>query len=247
MMRRVRINRVLALLGACLGASSAGTAAAQPKLIYSALDEYRPTPVPAANQDIVRRDVLPVARRLWGRVEGCLEEFRVIDAAYGAFTEAGMSQRAILYRFCETGHDFAKGGIAITQAGRVVAHVTIENAEPDGIRRLPDLDRNGVAELLLVDHAAHSGERSTVVSIVQLEPRGVRPMGLFGVYHDHSGTLSADRTEVASILHAVPGPRPRFELETYEHPEGSRARWIGLEKLHRVTPSPDRATYRRVR
>jgi len=27
----------------------------------------------------------------------------------------------------------------------------------------------------------------------------------------------------------------------------ARARWIGVEKLHSVTPTPDRATYRRVR
>lgn len=242
----IRPVRVLALLGACLAASS-GATAAQTKLVYSGLDDYRPTPVPAANVEMVRRDALPVARRLWRRAEGCREEFQVIDAAYGAFTEAGMSQRAILYRFCVTGDDVARGGIAITQAGRVVAHVTIENAAPDGIRRLPDLDRNGVAELLLVDHAEHQGERTTTVSIVQLEPGGVRSLGLIGVNRRAAGEAGRDRAEEASILHAIPGPHPRFEMETYEHPEGSRARWIGTEKLHPVTLRADRATYHRVR
>lgn len=244
----MRHARTFALLGACLAASAAGTAAGQErKLIYNALGEFRPTPVPAANVEMVRRDVLPLARRLWAHAEQCREEFQVVDAAYGAFTEAGMSQRAILYRFCETGHDFAKGGIAITQAGRVVAHVTIEGAEPDGIRRLPDIDRNGVAELLVVDHATHQGESTTYVSILQLGPGAVRAMGSIGVCHDRAGTASGDHTETASILHAIPGPRPRFEMETYVHPEGSRARWIGSEKLHPVTLEPDRTTYRRVR
>ncbi|HET7460815.1 MAG TPA: hypothetical protein VFJ82_06195 [Longimicrobium sp.] len=244
----MRAISIAALLCACVAAASVRAAGAQErKLIYSALEDFRPTPVPAANEQMVRRDVLPVVRRLWGRVDGCREEFRVVGAAYGAFTEAGMSQRAILYRFCETGHDFARGGIAITQAGRVVAHVTIENAEPDGIRRLPDIDRNGVAELLLVDDATHQGESSVVVSIVQLTPRGVQAMGSTGVYHANLGTRSGDRSEVASILHAIAGRRPRFELETYAHPEGSRARWIGTEKLHPVTLQPDRAAYRRIR
>jgi hypothetical protein len=244
----MRHTRIVALLGACCIATFARAAHAQErKLLYSALHDFQPTPVRAMDEEIVRREALPVARRLWGRREGCGEEFQIVDAAYGAFTQAGMSQHALLYRFCETGHDFARGGIAITQAGHVVAHVIIENAEPDGIRRLPDIDRNGVAELLLVDNALFQGERSTVVSIVQLVPRGVRPMGVFAVYHDDSGTLRRDSRQEASLLYAIPGPRPRFELETYEHPEGSRARWIGSERLHPITPLPDRTSYRRVK
>jgi len=244
----MRVKRIAVLLGACCVAALARPAHAQErKLLYSGLGEFRPTAVRDMDEEIVRREVLPVARRLWARVEGCGEEFRIVDAAYGAFTDAGMSQHALLYRFCQTRHDFAKGGIAITQAGHVVAHVTIEDAEPDGIRRLPDIDRNGVAELLLVDNALLQGELSTVVSIVQLVPRGVRALGSFGVYHDNAGTQRRDSHQAASVLYAIPGHGPHFEMETYEHPEGSRARWIGTEKLHPVTPQPDRTTYRRVR
>lgn len=244
----IRHTAAVALLGVCCMALSAHAAHAQERtLLYSGLRDFQPAQVRTMDEEIVRREVLPVARRLWGRVEGCGEEFRIVDAAYGAFTRAAMPQHALLYRFCETGHDFARAGIAITQGGHVVAHVTIEGAEPDGIRRLPDIDRDGVAELLLVDNALFQGELSTVVSIVQLVPRGVRPMGSVGVYHDNAATLRRDSHQRASLLYAIPGRHPRFAMETHEHPEGSRARWIGTERLHSVTLQPDRTTYRRVR
>jgi hypothetical protein len=168
------------LLIITLGALDVRDAGAQRREVFNATSEYRPSAVPPAHQAVVRREVLPQARRLWARVENCRDEFRPLDFAAGSFTAAGAPQRAVLYRFCETGHNFARGGIAILQAGRVVAHVTLENARPDGLRALPDVDRDGVSELMLVDNAMHQGQFTTLVSIVQLVPGGVRSFGVTG-------------------------------------------------------------------
>lgn len=237
----------------------ASPAGAQRRQLFNATGEHHPTAVRPGDLALVRRDVLPAARRLWGRVAGCREAFRALDSAYGAFTERGMAQHAVLYRFCETGHDVARGGVAIVQAGRVVAHVAIEDAEPDGLLRLPDIDRDGVAELLLVDHALHQGESTTGVSIIQLVPGAVRSLGGIGVHRDNFGTRDSVpgdpssaaardrvRSEHSSILWVTPGAMPVFERETYEFREGMRARWVGIERLHVVTLAP-RGAYRRVR
>jgi hypothetical protein len=241
--RRPGARVLLAVVPAMLAASTAG---AQRRPLFDAMREYHPAAVRPVDLALVRRDVLPAARRMWGRVEGCREEFRALGSAYGAFTERGMAQHAVLYRFCETGHDLARGGVAIVQAGRVVAHVVIEDAEPDGLLRLPDIDRDGVSEMMLVDFALHQGESTTGVSILQLERGAVRSLGGIDVHRDNFGTRGSPRSERSSVLWVTPGARPVFERETYEFREGMRARWVGSERLHVVTLTP-RGAYRRVR
>jgi hypothetical protein len=239
----------IALLCAAAGALVAGPADAQRRRVYSGLEEFRTAGVSPGDGALLRRDVLPEARRLWARVEGCRDEFRAIDAAAGSFTRRGAEQRAVLYRFCETGHDFARGGVAIVQGGRVVAHVTIEDAQPDGLRALADVDQDGVSELVLVDNATHQGEATTLVSIIQLLPRGVRSFGLASAYHSTPrGEARRDvGHEQATVLYATPARRPLFEAETYGHSDNERSRWRGTHRLHRIDLEPDRTTYRRVR
>jgi hypothetical protein len=130
----------MALLCAAAGALLARPADAQRRRVYSGLEAFRAAGVSPGDRALLRRDVVPEARRLWARVEGCRDEFQAIDAAAGSFTRRGASQRAVLYRFCAAGHGFARGGVAIVQGGRVVAHLTIEDAQPDGLRALADVD-----------------------------------------------------------------------------------------------------------
>jgi len=246
-MAAISIRTTAAAVVLLLSSALSRGADAQRVTVYDARREPSPTGARPADAAVLRRDVLPVARRLWPREENtCEEKFEAIDAAAGSFTGRGLAQRAVLYRFCETGHDFARGGIAIVQGGRVVAHVTIVDAEPDAVRALADIDRNGVSELVLVDHALHQGEATTSVSLLQLAPGAVRTLGGTGVYFD-VGTTRRDHHESASVLYAVPGTRPRFEVETHEHHAGDRSRWRGGEKLHPVTLERDRVTYRRLR
>jgi len=242
-MRRMATCVLLALAPVVVAASTAG---AQRQQLFNAMRDYHPAAARAEDLSVVRRDVLPAARRMWGRVDGCTEELRVVDSAAGAFTGRGMAQRAVLYRFCETGHDLARGGVAIVQGGRVVAHVAIEDGEPDGLRALPDVDRDGMAELMLVDFALNQGISTTGLSILQLVPGAVRSLGGIDVYRENLGTGEAMRSERASILWATPGAKPVFELETHEHHAGMRARWVGTERLHVVRLTP-RGAYRRVR
>jgi len=227
--------------------SSAAHAQPQTRRVYSAPWAPSESTVREADRAVARREILPAARRLWSRAPGCSETFRVIGAADGAFTGRGLAQRAVLYRFCEAGRDQARGGVAIVEAGRMVAHVTIEHATPDALQTGPDVDENGVGELVLVDSLRENGVITADVALVQLEPGGVRSFGAITVYDENFGTDQPMHREMASILTATPGPTPVFELETYIFREGMRARWVGLDRPHRVTLAQGRATYRRVR
>jgi hypothetical protein len=244
-----RATRSAAAVAAMLLAPALARAAgAQPVLVYDGRRDASPVGVRPADEAVLRRDVLPVARRLWPREENvCDERFQLLDAAAGSFTGRGLAQRAVLYRFCETGHDFARGGIAIVQGGRVVAHVTIVDAEPDAVRALADIDRNGRSEMVLVDHSVHQGEVTAGISILQLGPGTVRSFGSATVYSSDEGMERREHLETAAVVYVTPGARPHFERETHVHHSGDRSRWRGGERLHPFTLERDRTPYRRLR
>lgn len=235
-----------ALLCITLGAAVAPAAQAQRREVYQGTSEYRPGAVPPAHQAVVRRDVGPVARALWARVESCRDELRAIDFAAGSFTGPGAPQRAVLYRFCQTGPDAGRSGVAVLQAGRVVAHVAIENLHPDGLRPLPDVDRDGAWELMLVDDAVRGGEATTHVHILQLVPGGVRTLGTTRVRGDAPSRRRLDPRVAATILYVTPARRPVWEAEVYYSGE-TADRFRDITPLHRIALARDRATYRRVR
>lgn len=233
----------LVCAGLCIAAPRA--AGAQRTTIYDARREFpreaRSTDVTLLERQVTRRE----ARSVWG--QQCDEPFTIVDAAHGAFTRRGARQTAVLYRFCENGHDFANGGIVVLEGGRVAAHVTLQPSEPDGLKALPDVDRDGIAELLIEDGSTHQGVTEAGVSIIQLVPGGVRKFGAAGTYRDTEGTLDRVTNTEASILYVTPGRRPVFELETYGHRSTERSRWRGTERPHAIRLERDEVEYRRVK
>lgn len=224
------------------------SADAQPRRVYSALWAPHESTVREADRVVAQREILPEARRLWSRARRCTESFRVVAAADGAFTGRGLEQRAVLYRFCEAGPDAARGGVAIIEAGRLVAHVTIERSTPDALAAArADIDGNGVGELVLVDSLRENGRVTADVAIVQLEPGAARSFGAIIVHDDNFGTDEPMHRELSSILSVTPGAKPVFELETYIFRDGMRARWVGFARPHTVMLVQRQATYRRVR
>ncbi|HEU4558054.1 MAG TPA: hypothetical protein VFS20_09400 [Longimicrobium sp.] len=225
---------------------AAPQAAAQRQEVFNAMTEYRPSAVSAADQAVVRRDVLPVARQLSANARGCGDELRVIDVVPGSFTAPGAPQRAVLYRYCPIALAAAESGIAIVQAGRVVAHVTIAGITPDGLRAARDVDLDGVWELVVLDTAAGSREVTSHLSVFQAGPGDVRVFGRMRVMHDDTPTGRRKSRVAATVLYATPGRRPRWEAETW-HSRETRNHYCDLTALHPVTLGRDRATYRRIR
>lgn len=229
-----------------LGALASPGVHAQRVVVFDATSEFRPSAVPPAHQVVVRRDVLPVARQLWSNAQGCRGDFRMLDFAPGSFTAPGAPQRAVLYRYCQTGPGAAKSGIAILQAGRMVAHVAIEGMNPDGLAAARDVNRDGVWELMVVDTTVRPLQLTAHLSILQIVADSVRSFGRTRVIVDDTPTGRRHARAGATVLYATPGRRPKWEAEIWysgEHRNVYRA----LTAMHPVTLGRDRATYRRIR
>jgi hypothetical protein len=111
---------------------------------------------------ILNRDVLPWARAYWARPEhnnNCskgFEQFGPNDVTTGAFTRRGAKQRAVLYLYCSSGHNFEYSGVAVLEGNQVVANVALTGNQY-AIGALPDLDGDGLQELLTRSGSTHMG------------------------------------------------------------------------------------------
>lgn len=181
-----------------------------------------------AEERLIKSRSLPKARQHWPP-EMCEESFSVLGAAAGSFTRAGARQRAVLYRYCVTGHDFANNGIAVFEGGRIVTDILYEGGEDHAIESLADIDADGISEMVLHDGSTHQGYTNFVATLVQLTPAGVKQLGIADVYEDDCGararcTMTAYRVTVA------PGPAPVFYRETFRK-RGKR--WVRRGKVTR--------------
>ena len=132
----------------------------------------------APHEAIFEREILPVARRHWGdKTAHCdqnANNFMIIDIAKGPFTRPGANQTAILYKYCETAHNFALNGIAITEGDRVVAHLAYEGAWHAAMTALPDINGNGLSEIVIDTRGMNMGEGWGVISIIEFSGNMIR-------------------------------------------------------------------------
>jgi hypothetical protein len=185
------------------------------RTVYDGRAEARASTPSNTDVQLVRRYALPKARRLWRGNDACTEGFEVIGVATGSFTKANTEQRAVLYRFCVTGHNFANNGIAIIEGGSVVAHIVYEGGEDYSIGALPDINGNGLSEIILGDGSTNQGYTTMVAILIEASPAGVKKWGIADVYEDNCGTM--DRCEMTAYKISVkPGPTPVFYREAYK-------------------------------
>src|SRR5262245_15683208 len=85
--------------------------------IYDGRAEALDRKLSKADIDLVRQQALPRAKNVLA--EG--SDFNVEGMAQGAFTRKGAAQKAFLYRYRSTGHNFATNGIAVFEDGKLVA------------------------------------------------------------------------------------------------------------------------------
>ncbi|MDR3553378.1 MAG: hypothetical protein P4L55_01355, partial [Syntrophobacteraceae bacterium] len=105
-----------------------GVLAQQVRTIYDARLDLKAAVLSPVEEALMKEKVLPAAGKEWHDQElagTCVagKAPRVIDVARGSFTKPDSDQKAILYRYCETGHNRALNGIAIVEKGAVVCHL----------------------------------------------------------------------------------------------------------------------------
>jgi hypothetical protein len=209
--------------------------------VYDARLSPKPAKLAPADVALTRR----AARSAWGNRQNCDSGFEALDIANGSFTRAQASQKAILYRHCTTGHNFALDGIAIVEDGKLITHLAYEGAWDNAIGALPDINRNGLSEIIVATGGTNQGITWGVVSIIELAADGVAKLGHFETYEDNCGALDKKKSTIHK-LYVKAGANPVFYRETFSKRGcDNRSNWIRSSSAERIEADKDEIEYRR--
>jgi len=212
----------------------------QTQFIYDGRKE--PLVLTASNSDVqeIRRIALPKARQVWRNEETCHEQLQVVTAANGAFTKPGIAQRAVLYRFCITGHDFANNGIAVFEGRKMVTHVVFKGGEDHYIGSLADINGNGVMEIVLGGGSMHQGYTNSVIRLIELSSLGVKKFGIADTYEDDCGAKETGCRMTAYRISAKTGEVPVFYRDVFRK---RGAAWIKMGNPTKFSLRDDQGQY----
>lgn len=189
--------------------------------IYDARRNSEPAKVSKTDVAAIERLAIPAARQALGGE--CEPEIDYTGTASGSFTAPGRTQRIVLYRYCETGHGFANNGLVVFEGGSIVRHVIYNGGSEMEILALPDIDQNGISELVIAGGSTNQGYTVSAISILELSNTGARDIGDADAYEDNCGVVDRCKMTAYRIL-AQPGTKPKFFREIYQKRGG---KWVG--------------------
>jgi hypothetical protein len=217
------------------------------RLIYDARRNLEQGKTSNIEEAILEREIHPIARRRWGKCTDEVEgEFGVVDVAQGAFTKPQSNQKAFLYRFCHTAHLFAQNGIAVLEDGKIVAHLVYEGGTDSQVGALPDIDGNGLSEILILGFGSTQGETHTGISIIELSQKGGRKFGKTETYFDNCGADEKSKA-TAYKIYVRAATTPAFYRETFVNNCGLKEPWSRSEAPKRIAIKKDETKYHRLK
>jgi len=190
----------------------AGNAFAQQTLLINDPAEgVAPLIMNTAEVALIKREVLPKARKHWSGNDACEEDFKIMGRVRGTFSAPKSNQELVFYQFCQTGNGLANNGLVLREAGRIVGnYISEDGGWALDLKVLRDINQNGLDEFMLYySGGIHQGEGGTGVDIMEFSPSGVKGLGWF---------QSEGFTENASWSYKVsvkPGKAPLFYHEKY--------------------------------
>jgi hypothetical protein len=199
----------------------AGVLAQQPKTIYDPRLDLKPAVLSPVEEALMKEKVLPAAGKEWHDQElaGKCEAGKapgVIDVARGSFTKPGSDQKAILYRYCETGHNMALNGIAIVEKGAVVCHLVYPGEWDNGVGALPDINGDGRSELLISSGGTNQGITWGSIRIIELSDTIVlTKFGGTRTLSDNRGADEKNGRATAYRISVKSGPMADFYHELF--------------------------------
>jgi len=208
-------------IGAAILVAASGTMPAQaPKPIFDGRLTLKPTAPAPAEVALLKEKVLPAAKKAWHKQErGALCTGGVdgvaVDIAAGAFTKPRADQKALLYRYCTIGHEMVLNGIAILEGGRVVAHVIFEGGESHAIGALPDINGNGLAEILLASGGTNQGITWGTMAIIELGGAEITEFGQTDTFSDDQGANDKNGKVKANRISVKFGTKPEFFRDSF--------------------------------
>jgi hypothetical protein len=169
---------------------------------------------PALPADDVMAPVLAAARAHWQSADPAYEEdAQVLAVAEGAFTEAGASQRAVLYVMSLWPRCCPKMGLAVLEGDAPVRNLAFEGTFQD-LRAVPDLTGDGLDDLVAMGTFGMGGQNSTSASVFSLAGGSMASLGGVSLREDGCAGSATDGG-MAQRVTARPGAAPSFFVETF--------------------------------
>ena len=195
------------------------------KPIFDGRLHLTPGKLAGAEEALFQSKVVPAARQAWkqrGRDGACTPgpTVRAVDVTSGSFTRPNATQRAILYVYCEVGHNMDLDGIAIVENGQVAAHIVFEGASNNAIGALPDINGNGIAEIVIASGGTNQGQTWGVISITEINGKETTDFGLANTYMDNCGVDENNCSMEATRISVKPGSKPAFFSEKFVRKDG---------------------------
>ncbi len=170
-----------------------------------------PVSARTVSEDLVKREVLPKARKYWAANDSCTEEFEVMGEARGAFSKPNSNQKLVFYQFCQTGNGFGNNGLVLLENDKIIGSYVSEGGWAMDLESLPDINQNGLNEFLVYySGGMHQGQSGTGVDLLEFSASGVKGLGWF--QSDSFGEESGDWAYKVSVK---TGKTPVFYREKY--------------------------------
>lgn len=245
---------ILLLISALSLFTAAQIASAQDlKPIYDGRLSLNPTRLTPSEETLLKEKILPAAAALWHEQESgsvCTPGFEAtaFDIAKGSFTRPNSVQSAILYRYCATGHNMALNGIAVVENGKTIAHIVYEGCWDEAVGAMPDLNGDGLSEILLASGGTNQGVTWRSISIIGLSGDAVTKFGKTQVYLDDCGAGQKNCRSEAFKLSVKVGKAPVFFREIFVNrgaPDG--AAWVKSGAPGRISLEADDIDYQVIR
>lgn len=172
----------------------------------------------------------------------CFDEdnkFGLTGMSTGSFTKPNSNQKAFLYELCSSGSShFGTGGILIMEGDKAVAHIVYgENGLYNGsFSSLPDINQNGLNELMLTVGQTHQGYTGEALTLVEFPEGDLKIIGGAVTMTDNSGAME-DEAEIkaeAYKIWAEPSAKPVFYRDLYEQ-NGNAKDWKLVKKAEKFT------------
>ena len=164
--------------------------------------------------------------------EGTEEGIEIIGTAEGSFTKPNSSQKVFLYERCRAGRAFGIGGILVVEDGKAVSHYTYgENGLDSGIFSLPDVNKNGLSEMVIIAAGSGQGYMNVAIYLFELKDGNMKFMGNTPIYDDNSGAMENEsKIETNAYKISVQtADNPVFLREHYQK-KGNAAKWSLIKK-----------------
>lgn len=158
----------------------------------------------------------------------------IYGVAEGSYTKPNSSQKAYLYYVCELGRGFGVGGIMIVEDQKVVSNYLDKVSWSETIHSLPDINKNGLNEILLAGGGSGQGYTTMSIDILEFASGKLNQLGQTETYSSNGGAVEKE-SEILSTAYKIsvqPAKEPIFTREVFEQ-KGNSKNWTTSKKAEK--------------